>query len=526
MTAPTDEIRVGSSRREEAGILQNDERAGNAGGIALIGGAQVLILVGGLVRLKFAAIYLGPSGVGIAGVIDQIAIVVLQIGSLNMPTVALRFFAIARSSGAAAFGRLYRGFMAIVLTGCVVAAAYAAMLFFVHPALISEELVPYRMVLFIALGIVPLTSAINLLRSTLSTLDRHREVARAMVASALLTAVASLIGIRAGGLPGLYIASFVATLAMAVTLHVSVLRDARVGAGGGGSMVAAFREHPSALRYAAAVYAAFFTIPLAYSVVRSTVLSALGPEAAGYLAASYSIATGARVCFTQASTQLLTPRASRTVPKEVRASEVSAYLHTLAIAMALAALPIALFPREVLTVLFSPRFIAAASYLGLFLLAELMMAFGAAQNTLLLGFDDLVGFIAMTLTASIAVIAGAVFVVPRYGIIGAGWTQVVAAFLGFAISLVRLKVRHGLAPDRRALALYGVMIAIIGAASAVGQLASSPSASVRIGKVLLGFLLAAAGYALLPPPERAALSRFLPFPARLTERFRRGRSLP
>ena len=512
---------------ETTGNAESSSRGapGNARAIALLGGAQALTLAGGLVRWKIAAIYLGPSGVGIAGVVDQVALVVLQLGALNMPTVALRFLAIARSSGGTAFGRLYRGFMAIVLAGCAVAAACAALLFIVRPLWVSEELVPYRVVLFIALGIVPLTGAVSLLRNVLSTMDRHRDVAMAMVASALLTAVASLIGIRAGGLAGLYIASFVATLAVATVLHVSVVRDPSVGPGGGGATMAAFREHPAALRYAAALYTVGFTVPLGYGVVRSAVLDSLGPEAAGYLAASFAIATGARMSFTQASVQFLTPRASRVAPKAVRASEVGVYLHTLAVAMALAAIPVALFPREVLTVLFSSKFTVAVSYLGLFLMAELMMAFGDAYRTLLLGFDDLAGYVATTLTAPLALMAGVVLVVPRYGIVGAGWVQVGAAIIALVVSLARLKSRHGTAPDRRALLLYCVMIAMIGAATAVGQLAPSPTVVAIIGKVLFGLLLGALAVALLPPTERASLARFFPLRS-LTARLRTGRSRP
>lgn len=500
---------------------------GSARSIALLGGAQALVLVGGLVRWKIAALYLGPAGVGIAGVIDQVALVVLQLGSLNMPTVALRFLAVARSSGGTAFGDMYRGLRTIVLVGCAVAAVSAALMFVVRPVWVSEALVPHRAVLFIALGIVPLSGAVNLLRNVLSTLDRLRDVARAMVASALLTAVASLIGVRLGGLAGLYIASFVATLALAIVLQVSVTRDGRVEKGGSvATMLAALREHPAVLRYAGALYTVGFTIPLSYGVVRSVVLDSFGPEAAGYLAASYTIAAGARMSFAQASAHFLTPRASRVAPKDVRANEVGVYLHTLPTAMALVALPIVLFPREALTVLFSPRFIVAVSYLGLFLMAELMMAFGDAYRLLLLGFDDLGGYVATTLTAPLVVMGGVVLVVPSYGIVGVGWVQVGAAILGLAVSLARLKSRHDTAADRRALWLYGAMIAMIGAATAAGQLASSPSAAERIGKACLGLLLGALAIALLPPAERASLARFLPFSARLSDWLRTRGSRP
>ena len=106
------------------------------------------------------------------------------------------------------------------------------------------------------------------------------------------------------------------------------------------------------------------------------------------------------------------------------------------------------------------------------------------------------------------------------------WLDVGAHYGYTAMALARLKSRHGTAPDPRALLYYAVMIAIIGAATAAGELAPGPSVSVRLGKVLLGALLGALAIALLPPAERAALVRFFPLPRRLTARFRTSRSQP
>lgn len=478
---------------------------GHARAIAMLGGAQAVTLASGFARWKIIALFLGPVGVGIAGIIDQIALVAMQLGSLNLPSVALRFLAISQTSGQSSFGRLYRGFLRILLAGCVVAAAGVALIFIARPAVVGEELVPYRTAFFVALAIVPLTAAVNLLRNTLSTLRRHGDVARIMVVSAALTAIAALAGVRMGGLAGLYLASFVATLSVAIALHLTIVRAPELRDSATGPVWAALREQPAVLRYSATLYAVGFTIPLAYGVMRSTVLDSLGAEAAGFLAASLTIATGARMSFAQSSAQFLTPRASREAPKATRAREVGEYLHTLAVAMAIAALPVVLFPREVLTLLFSARFTAAVSYLGLFLLAELMMAFGDSYRVLLLGFDDLTGYFATTVAAPLAIVAGVVWIVPRYGIAAAALLQVAVAVFSLGVSLGRLRLRHGISPDGRALMHYGAMIVTVGVALAAGRFAPLPSAGAWIGKALLGLLLAAISVLLLPPAERASL---------------------
>ena len=500
------------------------EVVGNARAIALLGGAQVLMLVGGLVRWKIVAVYLGPAGVGIAGVIDQLALVALQLGSLSIPAIALRFLAVARGQGDAEFARLYRAYLTVVVVGCTVAAGGVGILFLLRPALVSRELVPYTTVFFIALATVPLTGTFTLLRNTLATLQRHWTVAKATIASAVVTAVACIIGVRMAGLPGLYLASLGTTLVISVVLHLNVVRGTPAATGGNSSAMTSLLGNPSALRYAGALYAVGFTVPLSYSMVRSSVLSSQGAEAAGYIAACYTIATGARTSFSQASLQFLTPRASRDAPKAVRAAEVGTYMHTLAIAMAIAALPVVLFPREVLNALFSSRFATAAGFLGLFLLAELMMAFGDAYRTLLLGFDDLMGYVVTTLAAPIAVMAGVYFIVPRYGVSGAGWLQIGAAATALGSSVVRLQMRHETPPDRRALLLYGAMIATVGAAAALNALLPQSAAGLVV-KAIAGVMLATAGTALLSADERASLGRLLPL-AGVLRRLRRRPATP
>lgn len=488
---------------------RSDAPTSNARAIGMLGGAQAMTLATGFVRWKIVALFLGPAGVGVAGVIDQIAIVVLQFGSLNIPTVALRFLAIARDDSAAAFARLYHGFLRAVVVGCALAAAIAVLLFLIRPSLLGEGLTQYTAALILALATAPLTAVSNLLRSVLSILRRYGAVAATLLLTALVTAAAALIGVSTGGLTGLYVASLVAALTAAIAMHAIAVRDPALRDQHDGATLAALREHPAMLRYSATLYTVGFTVPLGYAIVRSTVLHAWGAEAAGYLAASYTIATGARTVFAQASAQFLTPFASRAVDKSIRAAEVWSYLRTLAVAMAVAALPIVLFPREVLTLLFSARFATAVSYLGLFLLAELMLAFGDAYRVLLLGFDDLVGYLATTLSAPLLLIVGAAILVPRYGIMAAGVVQSVAAVLSLGVSLARLRARHGTAPDLRALSHYGAMIVSIAAATVIGQMLASGTLTASSIKLLAGVLLGAVLIMTLPRADRVVLRQLL-----------------
>lgn len=494
------------------GSFRGKRSAGTLGTITLLGSVQALPLAAGFFRWKIIALTLGPFGVGIAGLIDQISQVVLQLGGLNLPSASLRFLGAAHYDGTGTFGRLYRGFLLAVLGGCATVAAIAVVVFRVQPGLLGEGLEPFALPLAIALMTVPLTGATNLVRNTLVTLGRHRDVAIAMGLGALALAAATFAGVHFGGLTGLYLAVLVASALILLALSEMVRRDPRARTDG--EPVAPWvllRAQPGVLRYTATIYAVGFSVPLGYSVVRASVLGTLGPESAGFLAAAYTIALAARTIFTQTGSQFLTPRASRAAPKPERAREVVGYLHVLAVAMLVAALPVTLFPHEVLRVLYSAKFAPAAAFLGFFLLSELMMAFGDAYRVLLLGFDDLRGYLYTTIAAPVAVIAGAAWVIPAYGISGISFLQIGAAGLGLVMSLVRLYRRHGVGLDGRALALYGLMIVSVVFASVVGRSTPGFDLTTAMWKSALGLVLAAGSIALLPELERTTLWRFLSF---------------
>lgn len=509
MTSPPESPRAESPGTQEPAPLRN------ARAIALLGAAQALALVAGLLRWKIIALLLGPVGVGIVGVIDQLAQVVLQLGSMSLPTVALRFLGKAYHDGTGMFGRLYRGFRLAVLTGGFVVATAALGIFLLFPRVFGAGLEPYGLALALGLLTVPFTGSANLTRSAIATLGRHRDAAVAMAVSAAGLTLAAFVGVRWGGIPGLYIATLIASATVAFLLDWVVRRDAHARSpqrdeGRKVWPLAYLRAQPGVLRFALVLGVVGFTVPLGYMVLRSSVLGALGPAAAGFLAAALTVATGVRTVFTQASSQFLMPRASRDAPKADRAAEVGGYLRTLVVAMFVAALPIALFPGEVVVVLFSARFEAAATFIGVFVLGELILAFGDAYRILLLGFEDLRGFLATTIAAPALVMLGASAVVARFGILGLGLLHVTAALLGLVVAQARLRHTHHTGMTGRVSMLYALLILLGGLAAWVGVTFHQPSLVTWLWKAGLGLALAAVGFAMLPTAERSALLRAVP----------------
>lgn len=481
--------------------------------IALLGGAQALILVAGLLRWKIIALFLGPSGVGIAGIIDQAAQVVLQLGALNIPTAALRFLAIARQNrGAAGFAGLYRAFLRMLLSATAIAAVGALMVYLLRPGTLGVGMGSYRTAVIFALVAVPLTGATNLLRNVLATLHRHRTVALILLGSSALLAASTVLGLRVGGLGGAYLAAFIVAAATVSALH-GVVKTTLVETPGQntGALLGLLKAHPDIVRFSITLYAVGFAVPLGYSLVRWTVLGQLGIEEAGFLAAAYTVAAGLRAVFSAASTQYLIPLTSRDLPKQERATEVARYIRTLALLLLVAALPLLLFPHELLVTLYSRKFISATDVIGIFILAEIVMAIGDAYRVLQLGFNDLIGYFMTTCGSVVVVAANITWVVAGHGLLGAALLQVAGAAVALLWSIARIRSRHGIAVEWRSLALIAYVLTALTAAVAVGRAAPEPGLTETALKAIAALCVAAGAWFLMPRSERVALLRSIPF---------------
>ena len=464
-------------------------------------------------RWKIIALFLGPAGVGIAGIIDQAAQVALQFGALNIPTAALRFLAISQQEhGAEGFSWLYRSFLRMILSATAITVAGALVVYLLWPGAFGAGMGSYRAAVMFALIAVPLTASTNLLRNVLATLHRHRAVALILLGSSALLAASTFLGLRLGGLGGAYLAALVVGVATVSALHRAV-RPSLVPTPGdrSGALLGLLRAHPDIVRFSLTLYAVGFAVPLGYSLVRWTVLGRLGIEAAGFLAAAYTVAAGLRVVFSAASTQYLIPLTSRDLPKQARAREVARYIRTLVLLLLVAALPLLLFPHELLVTLYSRKFVAATDVIGIFIFAEIAMAIGDAYRVLQLGFNDLIGYFMTTCGGVVVVAANITWVVAGHGLLGAALLQVVAAVITLGWSIARIRSRHGIPIDWRSLGLTAYVLVALTVAVILGRAAPEPVIGVMALKAIVAVILAAGAWTLLSRADRAALLASIPF---------------
>ena len=413
--------------------------------ILALGGIQAFTMLAGLARTKVLAVLLGPAGVGVASVIDQVVSLVAQLGSLSIPFVGLKFLARARDGGAEETRSIYDALVMLLVLASIVAAAIGTGIASAWPSFFGEGLAGYRSALMVALMGVPAFAIAPLLRNAMAALERHRESAIAAFLGAVLTVGGAAIGVRSNGLVGLYVANAIVLVITIAGMQWYLARSLGLGLPTNlntASAVRALRSQPGLTTFASAMYVLALTSPFAYLLARSMLLSTHGAIEAGFVAAAYGIGVSIRLVLNQANGLYLTPLVNRTTPKTDRIAAVAEYLRILIVLVVLSTLGIVLFPAQWLTLLYSARFLDAIPLVTVFVLAEAVLLIAGVYQALLIGFDDISGFLASTVSGQLITIALARWLVTGMGGVGVGVAFLVGNSVILLATATRLLRKH------------------------------------------------------------------------------------
>ena len=403
-------------------------------------------MLAGLSRTKVLAVLLGPAGVGVASVIDQVVSLVAQLGSLSIPFVALKFLARAQGRPIDDTRRIYDTLIIVLVVASIAAAAIGTGIATIRPSLFGSGLAPYRSAIIVALVGVPPFAIAPLLRNAMAALERHRESAIAACTGAVLTVAGAAIGVKISGLVGLYVANALVLVVMIVGMQWYLGRSVGLGFSidlSTRSAVRALQSQPGLLPFAASMYVLAITSPLAYLLARSLLLSTHGAIEAGLVAAAYGMGVSIRLVLNQANGLYLTPLVNRNSPKAERTAAVAEYLRILIVLMVLSTLIIVLFPAQWLGLFYSARFLAAIPLIAVFVLAEAVLLIAGVYQALLIGFDDIAGFLASTVAGQLITIALARWLVASEGGIGVGIAFLVGNSVILVAAATRLLRTHG-----------------------------------------------------------------------------------
>jgi PST family polysaccharide transporter len=400
--------------------------------VAFVQALAIAVLV---VRSKIVAVSLGPIGVGAVSLIDQWVALVTQICAFSLPFAAVKFLSSAHSVSAEAYASLYAAFLRVVLITSGVGTVAGVFVFALWPNILGPQLAAYGGLVLLAILAIPGTNLIALTTSALAAAGRFRQSALFSFFTAVATTALCAFGIWAGGLTGYYVGNVIAVLALAVGgMHYVRRAEEFHGHVRRISVIAELHQHPKVASFAGSLYLMSFCLPVAHLVVRYAILRSGGIEATGLLQSAMAVGLALTAVMRQPNALVLTPALNRNVPQKEKFNQAIGYLRTLSVIIAVAALPLILFPDFWLYLLYSRRFLDASPYVYLFVLAQAFQLLAGVTLALLVGFDRIGTQLVVTLSGLAVLSLCSWWMAPRWGIGGVGMAFLCEGFVVFVLS--------------------------------------------------------------------------------------------
>ena len=407
--------------------------------IASLGAIQLAAMCFQLARSKAVAVALGPDGVGAISLIDQSAGLVAQISTFSLPFAAAKFLSAAHGRSHQSFASLYAALVRAVLIVSLLGTAFGAAVLVWWPAVLGDELVRYVGIGVLALLAIPATNMVSLLTNAMAAARRAHASAAYGAYNAAVLALLCTGGVLLAGLRGYYLGNLAALAALAVGgLWYLSKRENLAIFGRRGSLWSEMRRSPEVINFAMSLYVVSFSLPAAYLIARYAVLNTQGLEGAGLLQSAMALSIALTMVMRQSNMLFLMPAMNRIGRAEEKFQEAIEYLRAFSLVLALVAVPLVLFPDWWLPLLYSRRFLAAAPYVYLFVLAQTLKLLSGIVLAVLVGLDHIGTQVWVTLCGLASLAAIAWILAPRYGIAGVGVATLFDGLLVFALAAWRL----------------------------------------------------------------------------------------
>ena len=255
---------------------------------SIIGGASVINIAVGLLRIKVAAVLLGPGGVGLIGLLTNLAGTASAVAGLGVGNVGTRQIAEAvgrddAAAIAAARRALFWGSLVLALLGTAVFWSLRGVLAVsvLGDALLAGEVGWLTLVVGLTVAAASQTALLNGMRQI-------GDLARVSVFSALLSTLLGIGALVLWGRSGLMAFLIAAPLASFVLGHVYVARLPKIQAPPTPLPVLVGQWRILA-RLGAAFMVAGLAVTLGQLLVRTLVQKRLGADALGYFQAAATI---------------------------------------------------------------------------------------------------------------------------------------------------------------------------------------------------------------------------------------------
>lgn len=404
---------------------------------------QLGVALANLVRVKVVAIETGPAGLGLVTLIEQIVLFAALAFTLSLPFAAVKFLSFAHSQSRRSFVRAYIGFRRALGGLSLAGFAVALVVGLTFSTALGADVGANREVLLIGVAGIPLLNLLTLLIRAIAASGRSRAAAAVTLAQAMALMVGAGIGVVVGGLNGYFVGSAVGLL-VALLGGTVYLRYAEHTGDHGDRIrtIPELRLYPGVLRFALVHSVIMLSTPAAFLFARYAVLRRADLEAVGLLAAAFSISAALTMLLTPGIALFLTPALNRGDSPPLKLERTLQFRRSMMFAIGAAMLPLLLFPRLAVEVLFSSAFMPVAASLYLFLIGEALGLLSGVHQALLIGLDDFGVNVTYIVAGQLLLTALVIVLVPSMGIAGVGVALVADHALVLVLTTWRLWRRH------------------------------------------------------------------------------------
>ena len=499
-------------RQSATGDAQADERvtttpnvaaAGMFTAMASIGALQVLTILAQFVRAKVISVELGPSGLGIVGLIDQLIQAVGFAACLSLPTIVVRVM--PRVYGEPAFRRQYASFLHAVVIVSVVGSGALGIALIARPSLFGDVVAAHTSEFAVGLVSIPFFALGLFLPNVLAASMRPVGAVSLSFGIAAMTTVGAIAGLLWGGIREIYIAQAVltGTLLLVALVYFKVRLQLPFHHSSAG-LVREIRARPDIIPTAGAVYATLVSSSVSLLVIRYVTVHSVGSGAGGQLQAILSMVLGVGQVMVVMASGYLAPLLNRPRPQAEKFAIFDRFRHRQLIVLITLAVPLVVFAKLALTILFSSKFTDAALWLPAFLVWQLVVIQTNVQLQLLFALDELRIVAIKSIAGCVLSVALCIILIPKYGLSGAAIATIPGALLTLWIGSERLH-RHGYVMARSSvwLGAYAAVVLLAAPYAMRGQFWDPFAVKIAACVVLIGGL-----WPFLDAEEKAAIRRF------------------
>lgn len=461
--------------------------------LLLIGLLQLLTLLVGVFRQKGLAIFLGPEGLGVVGTIDQIMLLVVQLGAFGLPFTALKFMSQAHGESDAAFRQTSGRFLRLIGLLSIATTAVFGVLLTTWPQVAGPEMGPYTQSLLVAaLGIGPVMLA-SLLVNVLASAQRPLVGSLLGLIAAALSGLGAIVGAKLGGTTGLYIgasgAGLMTTVGALVYLQIaekiSVFEPPV-------SAAIATPNQPKIGLTALSVYVTMIAYTGALLAVRYGSLAIVGEKQAGILHAALTVVLTAGSLLAAMSGLYLAPLLNRLKDPAEKLAHANIFAGRMLTMLMLGCVPLVLFPNLTISILYTDAFHASASLIAGFMIWQCLYQAMNVYQQLLIGLDEM-PFMAFAASTGLCAAAGlSIAFMHAYGA-GAVWLALsIGAIISLILMIIRLRAKYALQIPSYLIVRLGLSVGVVALAMMGFKLGDegAPSGVVlRLAFALVAFSL-------------------------------------